>query len=57
MACQGSNGEWVSGFSKAIGIARSVEAELWSLCDGLKIYNSLNLQAVEIGLDAKVVMD
>ena len=57
MACLGSNGEWVFGFSRAIGIATSVEAELWSLCDGLKICNSLNLQAVEIGLDAKVVMD
>ena len=51
------NGGRISGFSKAIGIATSVEAELWALRDGLKICSSLNLLAVEIELDAKVVMD
>lgn len=54
---QDHNGVWISGFSRAIGIATSVEAELWALRDGLKICNPLNLLAVEIELDAKVVMD
>lgn len=51
------NGMWVWGFSRAIETASSVEAELWALRDGLKLCISLNLQAVEIDLDAKVVVD
>ena len=50
-----SNGEWVSGYDRAIGTTTSVAAKLWTLRDGLNLCISLNLQAVEIELDAKLV--
>ncbi|XP_075650954.1 uncharacterized protein LOC142621553 [Castanea sativa] len=52
-----SNGEWVSGYARAIGTTTSVAAELWALRDGLNLCISLNLQAMEIELDAKLVVD
>nr|POE83116.1 hypothetical protein CFP56_42720 [Quercus suber] len=38
------NGVCVSGFARAIGIATSVEAELWALRDGLNICLAKNLK-------------
>nr|POE77134.1 putative ribonuclease h protein [Quercus suber] len=52
-----SNGEWVSGYARAIGTTTSVAIELWALRDGLNLCISLNLQAMEIELDAKLVVD
>ena len=34
-----------------------MDAELWALRDGLRICNSMGMQAVEIEIDAKVVAD
>ena len=39
-----------------IGVASSLDAELWALSDGLMLCVSLNLLAVEIELDAKIVL-
>ena len=50
-------GEWVKGFARAIGIKTSVVAELWALQDGIRFRIALKLPAVEIELDAKVVID
>ena len=50
-----ANGSWIKGFICNIGISSSVEAELWALRDGLSLYLSLNILAVEIEIDAKVV--
>ncbi|KAK9985076.1 hypothetical protein SO802_034601 [Lithocarpus litseifolius] len=47
----------LSGYARAIGITTSVAAELWALRDRLNLCVSLNLQAVEIGLDAKLVVE
>ena len=51
------HGGWVKGFTRNIGVATSVEAELWALRDGLALCLSLNIPAVEIEIDAKVVVD
>lgn len=51
------NGIWVSGFARAIGIAISFEAELWAFHDGLRLCSSLRVQALEIELNAKVIVD
>ncbi|KAK7847751.1 hypothetical protein CFP56_006245 [Quercus suber] len=40
-----------------MGITDSVEAELWTLRDGLKLCNVKNIQVVEVKLDAKVVVE
>lgn len=49
-------GMWVIGFSRAISIASGVEAELWALRDGLQTCINLNLAAVEVELDAKILL-
>ena len=54
---QNHEGGWVKGFSRAIGISSSVDAELWALIDGLRICCSMEMQAVEIEIDAKAVAD
>lgn len=51
------NGCWLAGFSRAIGQAMSVKAELWPLRKGLQLCIARNLQAVQVELDAKVVMN
>ncbi|XP_075649824.1 uncharacterized protein LOC142620320 [Castanea sativa] len=51
------NGEWVEGYARAIGITTSVAAKLWALRDGIRLCIALKLPAVEIELDAKVVLD
>lgn len=48
---------WVKGYARAIGITTSVAAELWALRDGIYLCIALNVPAVEIELDAKVVAD
>ena len=40
------NGVCVSGFARAIGIATSVEAELWALRDGSNICLAKNLKSI-----------
>ena len=38
----------MKGFIRNIGISSSVESELWTLRDGLSLYLSFNILAVEI---------
>ncbi|KAL0005366.1 hypothetical protein SO802_012927 [Lithocarpus litseifolius] len=49
------NGSWIKGFIRNIGFSSSMEAELWALRDGLSLCLSLNIYAVEVEIDAKVV--
>lgn len=48
---------WIVGFSRKIGIATSLMAELWAIRDGLMLCVDRNLVMVEIELDAKSVVD
>ena len=50
-------GNWLRGFARRIGIANSFTTELWALYDGLMLCNQLNVQAVNIELDAKSIVD
>nr|POF24256.1 putative ribonuclease h protein [Quercus suber] len=50
-------GNWIKGYARSIGITAGVAVELWALRDGIKLCLSLNLQAVEVELDAKLVVD
>ena len=44
-------------YARAIGIMASVAVELWALRDGIRLCTALKLLAMEIELDAKVVID
>ena len=50
-------GKWVKGYTRAISITTSVAAKLWPLQDGIHLCIALKLPAMEIELDAKVVID
>ena len=50
-------GRWIVGFSRNIGIASSLMAELWAIRDGLMLCVERNLDMVEIEMDAKAVVD
>ena len=54
---QNEKGEWVKRYARAIGITTSVAVELWTSRDGIRLCIALKLPAVEIELDAKVVID
>ena len=49
-------GSQVKGFTCSIGVVSPVDDKLWALRDGLRFCISLNLLAVDIELDAKVVL-
>ena len=50
-------GHWVAGFSKQIGYTGCFAAELWGLREGLLLCYNLNIQLLEIEVDAKSVVD
>ena len=50
-------GNWVVGFSRRIWVTLSFEAELWALRDGLTVCVDMNLQAIEVEMDAKAIID
>ena len=49
-------GRWVKGFTRAIGWANSLEAELWAIRDGLTLCILPQIQAIEIEIDASSVV-
>ena len=50
-------GAWVVGFARNIGISFSFIVELWALRDRLMICVHRNFNAVEVEVDARVVID
>ena len=48
---------WVIGFSRSIGKTNNFAAELWGLREGLLLYSNLNINALEVELDAKSIVD
>ena len=47
------DGQWEAGFSKRIGITSSFAAEMWGLCEGLKLCCNLNIRCLEVEIDRK----
>ena len=47
----------IRGFSRNIGTTTSLIAEIWALRDWLNLCISMNLEAVEIEVDAKSIVD
>jgi ribonuclease HI len=54
---QDCRGDWVRGFSRSIGLAFSVQAELRALLDGLLMIVELNIPFLEIEMDSLVAID
>ena len=52
-----SDGSWISGFIRNIGIASSFATELWDVRDGLLLAKKHNIQNINIELDAKALID
>ena len=50
-------GNWVAGFARRIGITSSFKTELWGLWNGLTLCSNLNISALIVELDAKVIVD
>lgn len=51
------DGQWIAGFSKRIGYTSGFAAELWGLREDLMLCYNLNIQILEIELDAKSIVD
>jgi len=51
------HGDWVKGYSRAIGYATSVLAEWWALRDGLILAIQLGITHLDVELDAKVIVE
>ena len=50
------HGNWISSFARAIGLTSSLAAELWAVRDGLTRCRALSLEAVQVEVDALVVI-
>ena len=50
-------GDWLGGLSRSIEVTTSFIAELWALHDGLTLCHNMHLQAIDIQIDAKAVVD
>lgn len=56
-AIRGSEGEWLSGFSKFIGRGDALLAELWGLVEGLKLARKLKFSKVEVRVNSMEVVE
>ncbi len=54
---RGHVGDWVGGFSRAIGVTTSVQAELRALKDGLNLAIDLGILHLEIEMDSLVAVE
>ena len=50
-------GQWIMGFSRRIGVANSITAELQGLRDGLHLCCSRDFDSLEVEIDAKAILD
>ena len=54
---QDCDGNWIRGFSRAIGVVLSFLAELWALRDGLSMVRELGIQKLVVEMDAKEALN
>ena len=52
----GMSKEWLRGFSRRLGCLNSFVAELWGLRDGLMVCKNMQLNAVNVQIDAMAVV-
>jgi ribonuclease HI len=52
---RGSDGEWLGGFAKKLGICSAYVAELWGVYEGLRLARRLGFNVVELNVDSLLV--
>ncbi|PNX58030.1 ribonuclease H [Trifolium pratense] len=53
---RGSQGEWIGGFAKNVGLCSAFIAELWGVLEGLRYVHRLGFKKVELNIDSEAVV-
>jgi ribonuclease HI len=53
---RGSEGEWIGGFAKCVGMCNAFVAELWGVLEGLRFVRRLGFSRVELNIDSQAVV-
>ncbi|GAU34393.1 hypothetical protein TSUD_217330 [Trifolium subterraneum] len=53
---RGSQGEWLGGFAKCVGLCSAFVAELWGVYEGLQHVYSMGFKKVELHIDSETVV-
>jgi len=53
---RGSDGEWLGGFARSLGLCSAHVAELWGVLEGLRYARSLDFRRVELHVDSVAVV-
>jgi len=53
---RGSDGEWLGGFPRSLGLCSAYVAELWGVIEGLRYARSLDFRRVELHVDSVAVV-
>jgi ribonuclease HI len=53
---RGSQGEWLGGYAKCVGVCSAFVAELWGVLEGLKYVRSRGFRKVELNIDSLTVV-
>jgi ribonuclease HI len=51
-----SNGQWICGFSRHIGMCSAYLAELWGVIDGLRLAHDRGIAKLKVQVDPRVVV-
>ncbi|GAU31911.1 hypothetical protein TSUD_270960 [Trifolium subterraneum] len=53
---RGSEGEWIGGFAKCVGMCNAFIAEMWGVLEGLRYVRRLGFRKVELNIDSAAVV-
>jgi ribonuclease HI len=53
---RGSQGEWIRGYAKSVGMCNAFVAELWGVLEGLRIVKNMGFRKVELCIDSQSVV-
>ncbi|MCI40979.1 ribonuclease H protein, partial [Trifolium medium] len=53
---RGSQGEWLGGFAKCVGLCNVFVAELWGVYEGLRHVYRMGFKKVELHIDSEAVV-
>jgi ribonuclease HI len=53
---RGTQGEWLGGFAKHVGLCSAFMAELWGVYEGLRYASRMGFMKVELNIDSEAVV-
>ncbi|GAU25543.1 hypothetical protein TSUD_259770 [Trifolium subterraneum] len=53
---RGSQGEWIGGYAKCVGMCNAFVAELWGVLEGLRFVRNMGFRKVELCIDSQFVV-